>query len=114
MKKLSHMKYRLLQSKILKMNRSLPLFPGAKPEDRFSSKEILEILEFTLPQKWRSKFDLDNYVPTNHDRKRLLQECEALERNKPDETNQKNKNKKAKTDGNKPQNKTKTNTKKTS
>ena len=46
-----------------------------------STKEILEILEFTLPAKRRAKFDLNSYVPTQHDRTRLLNECEALERN---------------------------------
>ena len=42
---------------------------------------MLEILEFALPASWRAKFDLDGYVPTKHDRARLLNECEAIERN---------------------------------
>lgn len=93
LKKPSSMKYRLLQAKVLKMNKSLPLFPGGSDESKFSPREILEILEFSLPQTWRAKFDLNGYVPTNHDRKRLLQEVEALERNQPEEPSQKSKRK---------------------
>ena len=81
MKKPFDMTYRVMQAKILKMNQSLPLFPNADDDSKFSAAEILEILEFTLPAKWRAKFDLNSYVPTQHDRTRLLNECEALERN---------------------------------
>ena len=81
MKKPINMTYRIMQAKILKMNQSLPLFPNATEASKFSAAEILEILEFTLPAKWRAKFDLNSYVPTQHDRTRLLNECEALERN---------------------------------
>ena len=81
MKKPAGMSYRILQSKVLKMNRSLELFPDATAKSKFTSAELLEILEFSLPASWRAKFDLDSYVPTKHDRKRLLLECEAIERN---------------------------------
>ena len=93
LKKPSSMKYRLLQAKVLKMNNSLPLFPGGNEDSKFSPREILEILEFSLPQLWRAKFDLNGYVPTNHDRKRLLKEVEAIERNQSEETIQKAKKK---------------------
>ena len=45
----------------------------------------LGVLEYALPTHWHQKFDLDGYVPTEHDRARLLRECEALERNEPGE-----------------------------
>ena len=80
MKKPAGMSYRILQSKVLKMNRSLELFPDATTESKFTNAEILEILEFSLPASWRAKFDLDSYVPTKHDRKKLMLECEAIER----------------------------------
>ena len=81
MKKPAGMSYRLMQAKVLKMNKSLPLFPDATMESKFTSAELLELLEFSLPASWRAKFDLDGYVPTKHDRARLLTECEAIERN---------------------------------
>ena len=83
MKKPLHMSYRTLQAKVLQINSFLPAFPGGTAADRFSATELLGILEYALPPHWRSKFDLDGYVPTEHDRARLLRECEALERNEP-------------------------------
>ena len=79
--KLSNMSYCLMQAKVLKMNRSLVLFPEGSEEAKFSNHELLEILEFALPASWRAKFDLDSYIPTKHDRNKLLAECEAIERN---------------------------------
>lgn len=81
MKKPAGMSYRLLQAKVMKMNKSLPLFPEGTMEAKFNNAELLELLEFALPATWRAKFDLDGYVPTKHDRARLLKECEAIERN---------------------------------
>ena len=80
MKKLPNMPYRVMQAQVMKMNRSLVLFPGATEESKFSSNEMLEILEFALPKSWRAKFDLKSYVPTQHNKSRLLIECEAIER----------------------------------
>ena len=80
MKKPQGMSYRILQAKVLKMNRNLVLFPEATEESKFNSTELLEILEFALPAKWRAKFNLDGYIPSKHDRGKLLAECEAIER----------------------------------
>ena len=83
MKKPNSMTYRSLQARVLQINSYLPSFPGGTEQDKFSDKELLGILEYALPAKWRKKFDLDGYVPTDHTRSRLLRECEALERNDP-------------------------------
>ena len=53
---------------------------GAKDEDLFSAKDLLEIVEVSLPKTWQSKVDLQGYTPTHHDKQRLIQECEAMER----------------------------------
>ena len=84
MKKPQNMKYRVFQSKVLRMNKCLPRFPGATLEDKFKNKELIRILENSLPQRWKNKFDYDDYTPTDYDRKRLMKECEAIERNEPD------------------------------
>ena len=68
MKKPKGVSYRSLQAKILQINGYLPFFSEASTNDRFSERELLEILEFALPAHWRTKFDLDGYVPTDHDR----------------------------------------------
>ena len=87
MKKLPNMSYRVMQAQVMKMNRSLVLFPGANEDSKFSSSEMLEILEFALPKSWRAKFDLKSYVPTQHTKSRLLTECEAIERSEAMEAN---------------------------
>ena len=85
MKKPAHMSYRTFQAKVLQINGFLPSFPGGTAADKFTDTELLGILEYALPVHWHSKFDLDGYVPTEHNRARLLRECEALEHNEPGE-----------------------------
>jgi hypothetical protein len=67
-----------------RINNSIPLFTTATVDDKFSNAEIVELLEWSIPQKWRTKFDLEGYVPTLFDKTRLLTACEALERNEPE------------------------------
>ena len=68
-------------SAVARMNNALPKFPEATEEAKFSEHELIRLLEYSLPHKWQQKFDYDNYIPTEHDRIRLLRECEAIERN---------------------------------
>ena len=89
MKKPMSMKYRTLQARVQKMNCSLPLFPNATNESKFSARELLEILEFSLPATWRSHFDLKGYVPSQHNKERLLKEAEAIERKEAEENQKK-------------------------
>lgn len=79
-KKPKEMPYRKMAAAVAKINKALSHFPGATEDDQFKNDELLEILEWSLPPKWRAKFDLDGYVPSLHDRARLLAECEQLER----------------------------------
>ena len=85
------MRYRLMQAKVLKMNHLLPFFPNATEQSRFSPREILEILEFSLPDAWTAQFDLKGYVPTQHSKERLLIEAEAIERNEKEKEKKKRK-----------------------
>jgi hypothetical protein len=62
------------------MNKSLTRFPGAKDSDKFEADELLEIIEWALPVRWRAKFDLDRYVPSLHDKACLIAETEAIKR----------------------------------
>ena len=85
MKKPKHMATRQLAAAIAKINSYLPRFPGATDDDKFSATEIVELIEWSLPAPWRTKFDLDGYVPTLHSKAKLVEACEAIERNEPDE-----------------------------
>ncbi len=66
-----------------RLNNSLPLFPSGKESDKLTPGEILEILEWSIPESWRAKFDLAGYVPTEFTKERFMTECEAIERNEP-------------------------------
>ena len=66
---------------IARLNNSLPLFPGGNEGSKFSEQEIVGLLEWSLPPAWRRKFDLDGYIPSLDTRARLIEACEAIERN---------------------------------
>ena len=66
---------------INRLNNSLPLFPDGSENDKFSPQEIIGLIEWSLPPAWRAKFDLDGYVPSLHSKARLIEACEAIERN---------------------------------
>ena len=96
MRKPGDMKIRKFISTIVKINNALPFFPDATEADKFSEEEIIEIAEWGLPIKWRTKFDKDNYEPTSHDRARLIAEGEAIERHEDEEDEEEPKIKKKK------------------
>lgn len=66
---------------LTRINNNLPFFPGASENDKFSDVQLIGILEWALPQAWRTKFDLDGYVPTLFSKSKLIEACEAIERN---------------------------------
>lgn len=80
LKKPSDLSIRLTSSAVSKMNNCLPFFPGGDEDSKFSQEELLEILECSLPLAWRQKFDYDGYVPTDHNKAKLISSCEAIER----------------------------------
>ena len=78
---------------ITKINNALPLFPNGSEASKFSEIELIGILEWSLPQAWRTKFDLDGYIPTEHTKARLIEACEAIERNQDESVDEKAKKK---------------------
>ena len=52
---------------VTKINNCIPLFPSATENDKFSDTELIEILEYSVPETWRKEFDKKGYVPTEHD-----------------------------------------------
>ena len=73
------MSYRIFDSEVVHLNNSLIYFPMVTNANLFMNKELLELLEWSIPQKWRSKFDLANYIPVKFNCARLMQECKAIE-----------------------------------
>jgi hypothetical protein len=49
---------------ITRISNALPFFPGGTDTSKFSDSEVVGLLEWCLPPSWRTKFDLDGYVPT--------------------------------------------------
>ena len=80
MRKPANMSVRQFVASVTQMNGKLLRFPGATDSDLFEPPALLELLEFALPDSWRAKFDLAGYIPTNHDKIRLVMEGEAIER----------------------------------
>jgi Tfp pilus assembly protein PilE len=67
---------------ITRINNALPLFPSGTDTSKFSDAKVVELLEWSLPPSWRSKFDLDGYIlPTLDSKAKLIESCEAIERN---------------------------------
>ena len=81
MRKPTEMSFRKMVAAVVRINNSIPYFPGATVVDKFSEAEIIELLEWSIPQKWRNKFDLEGYIPSLETRAKLVEKCEALERN---------------------------------
>jgi hypothetical protein len=83
MRKPKELSIRKYVAAVGRLNNSLPVFPIGKESDKFTPGEVLEIWEWSIPENWRTKFDLDGYVPTEFAKERFMTECEAIERNEP-------------------------------
>jgi hypothetical protein len=81
MHKLADLATRQIAAAINRLNNALPLFPLGSTKSKFSKKQIVGLLEWSLPQACRSKFDLDKYIPSLHSKTCLIKACEAIKRN---------------------------------
>ena len=99
MKKPTEMTTRKLTAAVVRLNSLLPRFPGGSQESKFSDTELVGLLEQAVPARWRAKFDLDGYIPTEHDKAKFVTSCEAIERNEATTTTTKGTKTKAKKGG---------------
>jgi len=83
MKKPKELSFRKTAAAVGRLNNSLPLFLKASATEKFSDEEIVELLEWSIPQSWHTKFNLDGYIPTEHNKACIVTECEVMERNDP-------------------------------
>jgi hypothetical protein len=100
MRKPYEMTTRKTAAAITRINNALPSFPGGTDTSKFSDAKVVGLLKWCLPPSWRTKFDLDGYVPTLDSKAKLVESCEAIERNQEDTSNAKanHKDKKSKTE----------------
>jgi hypothetical protein len=75
MKKPKELLFRKTAAAVGRLNNSLPLFPNGSDADKFSDAEVVELLEWSIPQTWRTKFDLDGYVPKEGTKAQLITAC---------------------------------------
>jgi hypothetical protein len=64
-----------------KLNNYLPHFPNATQASKFSDSELIGLLEWSLPHKWRKEMDLRGYIPSLGTKEELISHCERIERN---------------------------------
>jgi hypothetical protein len=83
MQKPKELSIRMTVAAVRRLHNSLPLVPNGRESDKFTPGEILKILERSIPEVWRTKFDLNGYVPTEFTKERFIMECEAVEPNEP-------------------------------
>ena len=83
MKKPRELTMRKMMSAVKKLNNSLMYFPDSDDESKFTSLQILDMLESSCPESWKTAFDLKGYVPSEHPTNRFIIECEMLERHEP-------------------------------
>jgi len=86
MRKPVDLTFRKMVTAVTRINNYIPYFPDATDADKFQEAEIIELLEWSIPQKWRNQFDLEGYVPSLFNRATLLGRCEAFERQEPNAT----------------------------
>jgi hypothetical protein len=81
---------RITSAAISCINNALALFSTGTDASKFTKPELVGLLEWSLPPAWREEFDLKGYIPSKHNRTRLVTKCEAIERHvKPDDGNNK-------------------------
>ena len=80
MRKPKELTSRKLASAISRINNHLHLFPGASNDDKFSESEIVELMEFSIPQEWRTKFDSLGYIPSEDTKAVVIARCKVQER----------------------------------
>jgi hypothetical protein len=83
MRKPVDLSFRKLMAAVTRINNYIPFFPGSTENNKFSKAEIIELLKWSIPQKWHNKFDLEGYIPLLDTRATLLAKCKALECQEP-------------------------------
>jgi hypothetical protein len=76
--KLVELTTRQMTASINRLNNTLPFFPNSTEASKFLEVVLIWILEWSLPVAWRTRFDLDGYIPTLHSKTKLIEGCKAM------------------------------------
>ena len=69
-------------TRVVTINNYLPQFPPSVPLEnskKLLNKELLELLEFGIPLKWRNQMHLQNFKVQEHTIKEFTKMCERLD-----------------------------------
>ena len=66
-------------SALQRLNKELPHYPGGDESSKFSDKQLIDILEWAVPEAYREKFLDHGYIPSQHGIKKFLLEGELAE-----------------------------------
>jgi hypothetical protein len=81
MKKPYDLSVKKFATALSRINNYLPYFPEATIASKYTEEELVELMEFALPNSWRRDMDLKGFVVKDNDKEALIKECERLERN---------------------------------
>jgi hypothetical protein len=52
-------------------------------EDKYTGTELIGILQYAVPEYYRTAFNLKDYIPMEESKHKFIAKCERVERNKP-------------------------------
>ena len=96
MRKPVNLSTRQMVAAFTKMNEALTYFPGATANSKYSDEDKLERMEWAIPQFFRDAFKKKGYVPSDHNMKHFIEECEIIERQQTKEVKKKEREEKKK------------------
>ena len=79
MRKPKSMTIRAYVSRVNELNLYLPLFPPFANGQGMANDELLELLEFAVPNKWQKQFTLQGFNPSEQTPQAFVEFCERLE-----------------------------------
>ena len=78
-KKPREMRTSAFYARLLELNEYLPLFPSGDDDSKMSDDELIEILEFALPNTWRMHMTLSRFICSEQSIKSILNHCKEIE-----------------------------------
>jgi hypothetical protein len=70
-----------LAAAVSRINNYLPNFPEGTPASKYTEPEVVGLLVFAIPERWRKAMDLKGVVPSACTKQELVDHCDRIERN---------------------------------
>ena len=65
---------------VTRLNNELEYYPNGNPEIKYTPEKVVQLLEWALPASWKYEFEKKGYIPSLHNKAKLIQEAEIIER----------------------------------